>query len=116
MLANLQTLAAVLDQITEGAGRAHEATLRLTTSAGGASTSLTSLSSLLSSVSEEAAQTARTVETTLADLVVKPLSWAAEVGKTEPGFAFCAQKSPPGLGLARVGGGGFLVETGAEKQ
>jgi DNA-binding ferritin-like protein (Dps family) len=68
MLANLQNLAAVLDQITQGANQAHEATQRLTTSAGGASTSLTSLSSLLSSVSEEATQTARTVETTLADL------------------------------------------------
>ena len=68
MLNNLQTLAAVLDQITQGANQAHEATQRLTTSAGGASTSLSSLSSLLSSVSEEATQTARTVETTLADL------------------------------------------------
>ena len=68
MLANLQTLAAVLDQITQGANQAHEATQRLTTSAGGASTSLSSLSSLLSSVSEEATQTAQTIETTLADL------------------------------------------------
>lgn len=68
MLNNLQTLAAVLDQITQGANQAHEATQRLTTSAGGASTSLSSLSSLLSSVSEEATQTARTVETTLGDL------------------------------------------------
>jgi DNA-binding ferritin-like protein (Dps family) len=68
MLTNLQTLAAVLDQITQGANQAHEATQRLTTSAGGASTSLSSLSSLLSSVSQEATQTARTVETALTDL------------------------------------------------
>ena len=68
MLTNLQTLAAVLDQITQGANQAHEATQRLTTSAGGASTSLSALSSLLSSVSQEATQTARTVETTLGDL------------------------------------------------
>jgi DNA-binding ferritin-like protein (Dps family) len=68
MLANLQNLATVLDQITQGANQAHEATQRLTTSAGGASTSLSALSSLLSSTTEKATQTARTVETTLADL------------------------------------------------
>ena len=48
--------------------------------------------------------------------VVKPLSRAVEVRKTEPGFVFCARKSPPGLGFARVGGGDFLVQTGADKQ
>jgi uncharacterized phage infection (PIP) family protein YhgE len=68
MLANLQTLAAVLDQINEGAGRAHEATQRLTTSAGGASTSLSALSSLLSSTAEKTTQTAQTIDTTLTDL------------------------------------------------
>ena len=68
MLTNLQTLAAVLDQITQGANQAHEATQRLTSTAAGASTSLSALSSLLSSTAERTTQTAQTIETTLTDL------------------------------------------------
>lgn len=68
MRADLTNLAALLEQITQGANHAHEATQRLTTSAGGASSSLSSLSSLMSSTSEKATQTAQSVQTTLADL------------------------------------------------
>ncbi|HWM95225.1 MAG TPA: hypothetical protein VN493_31010 [Thermoanaerobaculia bacterium] len=68
MLADLQTLAALLDRITEGANHAHEATQRLTTSSQQSVSSLTSVSSVLTSVSVQATQTAQSVATTLADL------------------------------------------------
>jgi len=68
MRADLESIVALLDKVTQGANQAHEATQRLTTSAGGASSSLSSLSSLLSSTSEKATQTAHTVTTTLTDL------------------------------------------------
>ena len=68
MLADLQSLATLLDQITQGADRAHEATQRLTTTSQESVLSLTSVSSVLSSVSVQATQTAQSVATTLADL------------------------------------------------
>jgi len=68
MRANLESIVALLDKVTQGANQAHEATQRLTTSAGAASSSLSSLPSLLSSLSSQATQTAQTVTTTLADL------------------------------------------------
>jgi DNA-binding ferritin-like protein (Dps family) len=68
MRADLETIVALLDKVTQGANHAHEATQRLTTSAGGASSSLSSLSSLLSSTSEKATQTSQAIHTTLTDL------------------------------------------------
>ena len=68
MRADLEAIVALLDKVTQGANQAHEATQRLTTSAGGASSSLSSLSSLMSSTSEKATQTAQSVATTFADL------------------------------------------------
>ena len=68
MRADLESIVALLDKVTQGANQAHEATQRLTTSAGGASSSLSSLSSLLSSTSEKATQTSQAIHTTLADL------------------------------------------------
>lgn len=67
MIANLQSLSSLLDQITQGADRAHQATQRLAT-AEGPTSSLQSLSSLLSSVSDQATQTSQAVETTLTNL------------------------------------------------
>ena len=68
MRADLEAIVALLDKVTVGANQAHEATQRLTTSAGGASSSL---SSLMSSTSEKATQTAQTVQTTLTDIQQK---------------------------------------------
>src|SRR5262245_22357860 len=68
MRADLEAIVALLDKVTQGANQAHEATQRLTTSAGGASSSLSSLSSLMSSTSEKATQTAQSVATTFSDL------------------------------------------------
>jgi ABC-type transporter Mla subunit MlaD len=68
MRADLEALAGLLDKITQGANQAHEATQRLNTSAGGASSSLSSLSSLMSSTSEKATQTSQAIHTTLTDL------------------------------------------------
>src|SRR4051812_7664094 len=71
MLTNLKTLSTLLDQITEGAGRAHEATQSLVTTAAAVSTSLSSLQSLpslLFSLSEKTTQTAQTVQTALAGI------------------------------------------------
>jgi DNA-binding ferritin-like protein (Dps family) len=68
MKAHLQSLAALLDRITEGAGRAQEATQSLAASTQGSFSSLTSLSSFMSSVSEKATQIAQSVATTLAGL------------------------------------------------
>jgi DNA-binding ferritin-like protein (Dps family) len=68
MRADLEAVVALLEKVTQGANQAHEATQRLTTSAGGASSSLSSLSSLMSSTSEKATQTAQSVATTFADL------------------------------------------------
>jgi DNA-binding ferritin-like protein (Dps family) len=68
MRADLEAVVALLEKVTQGANQAHDATQRLTTSAGGASSSLSSLSSLMSSTSEKATQTAQTVQTTLTDL------------------------------------------------
>jgi uncharacterized phage infection (PIP) family protein YhgE len=68
MRADLESIVALLDKVTQGANQAHEATQRLTTSAGGASSSLSSLSSLMSSTSEKATQTSQAVQTTLTDL------------------------------------------------
>ena len=68
MITHLQNLVDLLDQVTQGADRALEATQRLTTSAQGSSSSLTSFSSLMSSVSEKATDTAQSVAATLANL------------------------------------------------
>ena len=68
MRADLEAVVSLLEKVTQGANQAHEATQRLTTSAGGASSSLSSLSSLMSSTSEKATQTAQAVQTTLTDL------------------------------------------------
>jgi DNA-binding ferritin-like protein (Dps family) len=68
MRADLESIVALLDKVTQGANQAHEATQRLTTSAGGASSSLSSLSSLMSSTSEKATQTSQAIHTTLTDL------------------------------------------------
>jgi DNA-binding ferritin-like protein (Dps family) len=68
MKAHLQSLADLLDRITEGAGRAQEATQSLTAAAQGSFSSLTSLSSFMSSTSEKATQTTQTVAATLAGL------------------------------------------------
>jgi uncharacterized phage infection (PIP) family protein YhgE len=79
MRADLEAIVALLDKVTQGANQAQEATQRLTTSAGGASSSLSSLSSLLSSTSEKATQTAQTVQTTLADLQQKAEQTHAQI-------------------------------------
>ena len=68
MRTDLESIVALLDKVTQGANQAHEATQRLTTSAGGASSSLSSLSSLMSSTSEKATQTSQAIHTTLSDL------------------------------------------------
>jgi DNA-binding ferritin-like protein (Dps family) len=72
MLTNLKSLATLLDQITEGATRAQEATqtLAATTAAAVATSvsSVSSLSSVLASVSVQTTQTAQTVQTALADM------------------------------------------------
>ena len=68
MITHLQNLVSLLDQVTQGADRAHEATQRLASSAQASSSSLTSYTSLLSSVSAKATETTQTVATTLAGL------------------------------------------------
>jgi DNA-binding ferritin-like protein (Dps family) len=66
MITHLQNLVALLDQVTEGADRAHQATQRLTPES--VLPSLQSLQSLMSSVSAKATETAQSVATTLAGL------------------------------------------------
>jgi hypothetical protein len=78
MISHLQTLSALLDQITEGAGRAHEATQRLATTAT-SSPSLQSLPSLLSSISQEATQTAQTLQTALTDIEARAQAAQAQI-------------------------------------
>ncbi len=58
MSARLQALATLLDQVTQSATRAYEATERLTASAGSTATTLSSLPSLLSLTTEQLTQTA----------------------------------------------------------
>jgi len=58
MIAHLQTLNTLLDEVTVKATRAHEATERLTASAGGAAATLSSLPSLLSLTNDQLTQSA----------------------------------------------------------
>ena len=66
MITHLQNLVSLLDQVTQGADRAHEATQRLTPES--VLPSLQSLQSLMSSVSAKATETAQSVTTTLSGL------------------------------------------------
>lgn len=69
MIDRLRTLSTLLDQIAEGATRAHEATRTLaTTSESSVLPSLQSVSSVLASVSVQATQTTTQVQTTLSQL------------------------------------------------
>jgi len=65
MITNLKSVVALLDQITEGAARAHESTQRLATAAESTSTSLQSLQSLQSLLSEKSTQTTQIIQTNL---------------------------------------------------
>jgi DNA-binding ferritin-like protein (Dps family) len=65
---NLQSLADLLDQVTQRANQAHEATQRLTTTTDQSFTSLSSFTSFMSSASAQATETAQAIETTLTNL------------------------------------------------
>jgi gas vesicle protein len=65
MITQLKSVVALLDQITEGAARAHESTQRLAATAESTSTSLQSLQSLQSLVSEQSTQTTQIIQTNL---------------------------------------------------
>lgn len=79
MIDRLQTLSALLDQITEGAGRAQEATQSLATTTSSVLPSMQSVSSVFASVSVQATQTTHHIETSLNDIQRQTESAQAQI-------------------------------------
>jgi gas vesicle protein len=68
MISHLKSVVALLDQITEGAARAHESTQLLAATAQSTATSLQSLQSLQSLLSEKSTQTTQIIQTNLTNI------------------------------------------------